>query len=46
MFDYNSQYFLGYGLQPCKYNRSRVIYNATVNILDEIDFSNLLPNTQ
>lgn len=46
LFDQNVQYFIEYGTSSESYPNSTVlIYNA-LNVPDEIDLTNLLPNTQ
>lgn len=46
LFDENVQYYIEYGTQSASYANSTVIYTNTLNVPDEIELTNLSPNTQ
>lgn len=46
LFDQNVEYYLEYGTQTGNYSITTIVYNNSLNIPDEIDLTNLLPNTQ
>ncbi|WP_158527008.1 T9SS type A sorting domain-containing protein [Flavobacterium aciduliphilum] len=46
LLDQNVTYYLEYGTQSGNYPNSTVIYTNAANVPDEIDITNLAPNTQ
>jgi hypothetical protein len=46
LFDQNMNFYLKYGTQSGVYSDSTIVYNNVLDVPDEIDFINLLPNTQ
>lgn len=46
LFDQNVDYYIEYGIQSGNYSTPTSVYNNTLNVPDEIDLVNLLPNTQ
>lgn len=46
IFDQNVTYYLEYGTQSGIYSTATSIYNNVLNVPDEVDINNLLPNTQ
>jgi hypothetical protein len=46
LFDQNVQYYIEYGTISGSYSNATTVYNNALNVPDEIDLTNLSPNTQ
>ena len=46
LFDANVQFYIEYGTQSATYSNSTAVFNNTLNVPDEIELTNLNPNTQ